>query len=148
MAANATYLTELIYASTVLPATYDSTGFLAVTGWTLINSVTQWDPPGDMTDALTETLLAGYDIVANGARKSRDLNFTTTDIIGGDAGQTLLKSASNTTTSLSFRHVANGVTKAYMALVASYIDVTHSPTLLAGRTGVARTQAVCPMVTY
>ena len=93
----------LFYISASLPATYDSAGYAAL-AWTQIRGVRSIGDLGAAYETFESNVIGG---IHHNKRSGKAINTIQLEVIKiDDAGQTLLKSAFNSTASYSYRCVA------------------------------------------
>lgn len=136
MANETSYIGAVIAVSASTPATFDGSGFAALS-YTTVGKIVAWGAVGDTSASIDVPLLSGRIVHINGALDGGSIAWTVA--YDTDSGQTILKNNSNGTTRLSFKITdPDGQVSYNWGLVADVQDQERNNSNYKGLTGVAR----------
>lgn len=132
------YIGATVAVVASLPATYDSSGYAALTWTATVGKLVQWGEFGDQASDISVTTLAGRTLHSNGALDGGEVSFSYV-FSAADAGQVILRANNNTNTGVSVRVTDPDGTVHYAAgVVANVRDLERADGTHKGQTGVMR----------
>jgi hypothetical protein len=135
----------LIAVSAATPATVDSAGFGALS-WTTVNGVITWGSHGDQSNDIPIPQLAGRILHRNGGVDGGEIPFTTMHV-ASDAGQGILRSNANGSTTVSVRRTEpDGQIVYYHGVIANFRANEATNQTYKGNSGVVRVNSAVVIV--
>lgn len=131
------YIGATIACVAASPATVDAPGFAALS-YTTIGEIIEFGEIGDTSNDIPIALLAGRNVHVNGGVDGGEVAFTFA-INGSNAGQTILRTNSNTNNVVSFKITdPDGAISYFHSVIANVRDQARNQSNYKGMTGVMR----------